>query len=143
MSKLLFEKLTKQYKIKITPLREEIILILSQASQPLGAYSILEALRKKRPSAEPPTVYRVLEFLEKSHIIHRLAHNNTFLICKTENHHGLTSIVFTCQNCKQSAEFFDKKIVHYLEQISKNKDLIMDNAVIEITGQCKQCKHNL
>ena len=58
--------------MRLTPLRQDILDILRANNKPLGAYEILEKLKHKRPNAEPPTVYRVLDFLIDSKCVHRI-----------------------------------------------------------------------
>lgn len=134
-----YEQLALQHGFKLTSLRKDILYILGQVKQPLGAYAILEILRKTRQSAEPPTVYRVLEFLEKQSVVHRLSHNNTYILCQTSNHEHQTSLVFTCKKCQRSVEFIDSKISNYLNKISAEHHITLSNQVLEITGECENC----
>lgn len=143
MTQKLIEKLAQKYGLKLTPLRKDVLLILAQAKQPLGAYAILEILRTLRESAEPPTVYRVLEFLEQHHVVHKLSHNNTYVVCKTLQHQDQASIVFTCNKCHRSAEFLDNKIINYLNKISAQQHITLTNQVLEINGECKNCGASL
>lgn len=138
-----YEQLALQHGFKLTSLRKDILQILAQVNLPLGAYAILEILRKTRQSAEPPTVYRVLEFLEKQNVVHRLSHNNTYILCQNLDHEHQTSIVFTCKKCQHSAEFIDSKISNYLARISVEHHIILENQVLEVTGECKNCSKQL
>lgn len=139
MSQKLIAQLATYYGFKLTPLRQEILSILININQPIGAYALLDRLKETRKTAKPPTVYRVLEFFEKQNVIHKLSHNNTYVICKTLNPHNEASIIFTCRKCQQSTEFLDKKIIQYLNRLTTAHHIILSDQVFEISGECQQC----
>ncbi len=124
----------------LTPLRQDILAILRSNSKPLGAYDILNRLKKKRPNAEPPTVYRVLDFLITAKFIHRIEAQNTYVCCShpsDEDSHK--TLLFLCKNCDKSFEFEDKIIFDSINKFSKKYKLEVDDALIEIKGLCQDC----
>ena len=48
---------------QLTELRRQVLQLVLEAGQPIGAYALLDRLRGARPGAAPPTVYRALDFL--------------------------------------------------------------------------------
>jgi len=127
------------HRFKLTDLRQAVLTILLESPQPLGAYEILHILRKTRPSAEPPTVYRVLDFLEKQQVVHHLSHNNTFMLCHIAQRHQDVSVVFTCSQCQQAQEFSDPNLVAYLAVLAQAQHIVISNPILQISGQCKDC----
>lgn len=126
--------------IKITPLRKEILNIVLSSKIPLSAYEILHKLRKKRPKAEPPTVYRVLDYLTSHQLIHRIDSSNKYMGCsQVENPTEHQGILFSCKKCLNSFEFTDAALLLYIKNFCKKNHLLMDSSLIEVKGACKKC----
>lgn len=127
--------------IKLTPLRKEVLTILHEKNAPMGAYEILEELKKQRTNAEPPTVYRVLNFLVEKKLIHRIESQNTYVCCsqlaKDPTQHQ--AILFSCTNCQTSSEFNDDDVFTSIMKFSAKNQLKADDSVIEMTGLCQKC----
>src|SRR6185437_16023258 len=45
---------------RLTELRRDVLRLIWRGHEPIGAYGLLEALRRSHPGAAPPTVYRAL-----------------------------------------------------------------------------------
>src|SRR5579862_8652027 len=69
----------KERNIKLTPLRVDVFNLICKSKQPITAYELLRQLRQTRSNAEPPTVYRVLEFLQSANLIHRIETSNAYI----------------------------------------------------------------
>ena len=134
-------KLLANNNILLTPLRQAILAILHDSNKPLGAYEILNKLKKKRPNAEPPTVYRVLQFLIEAKIVHRIEALNAYVCCShmADNKSSHEAILLLCKVCNKSFEFEDKNIFESLTQFSKKHTIKIDDALIEIKGTCQNC----
>jgi Fur family transcriptional regulator, zinc uptake regulator len=132
---------SKKSDIKITPLRQDVLSILSANKNPMSAYDLLNKLKKIRPSAEPPTVYRVLDFLAKAKIVHRIESQKTYVCCSQQAHDETQheAILFFCKKCAKSFEYEGKEVLRSLKQFSVKNKLEIDGAPIEIRGICKEC----
>lgn len=129
-----------QRGIKLTPLRETILVIMCHFEQAISAYEILRQLRKVRPNAEPPTVYRVLEYLQQAHIIHRIASKNTYLCCIHPDvpHRGQGQLLL-CDRCEQADEVFDGSLKQAFADYTKTHGFQFRDDLIEIHGVCAKC----
>lgn len=130
--------------LKLTPLRKEILKILIQSKKPIGAYEILAKLKNKRKGAEPPTVYRVIDYLLKKNIIHRLEAENKYIFCSQldnskASHHG---IILVCQTCLASFEVLDEKFTEIVSALSTHHQFSISKFPIEIKGICSSCSVN-
>ncbi|SRR5579883_594009 len=125
----------------LTPLRQDILSILATHQEPLGAYDILNKLRRKRPNAEPPTVYRVLDFLIETKLVHRIEAQNTYIFCSHLSHDKSLhkAILLLCKSCKKTFELEDKNIFEAISKFAKKNVLEVDDALIEMKGICKNC----
>ena len=66
----------KSYCIKrgarFTPTREQVFILLAQKKGAIGAYNLLDELKKTDPSAKPATIYRALDFLSEQGFIKKI-----------------------------------------------------------------------
>jgi Fur family zinc uptake transcriptional regulator len=125
-------------EINITPLRAEILSLLSKNENPMSAYDLLRALRIKNPNAEPPTVYRVLEFFQEKNIVHRVDSNNTYLLCThPETLHY--SQVLICKSCNSTYEVEDKGLFNAMKKLTHKFKFAFSSDLLEIRGLCSKC----
>lgn len=136
-----FLKLQDNKNFKLTSLRSDILQILFDSNKAIGAYDILAKLKKQRPNAEPMTVYRVLDYLVKAKLAHRVESQNTFVCCSSlveeKNHHK--AILHICSSCGLSQEFEDKNIFLAIDKFAKANALEVDDTLLEIKGICNKC----
>ncbi|MEE9451796.1 MAG: transcriptional repressor [Gammaproteobacteria bacterium] len=128
----------EQKGIKLTPLREEILLIMYQFGQIITAYEILRQLREARPNAEPPTVYRVLEYFQGTSVIHRIASKNAYLCCinPDELHRGQ---LLLCDICDEANEVFNSGLIQAVTDCSSRYGFQFRDGLMEIHGVCAKC----
>src|SRR5919204_1424092 len=74
-------QLCEERGARLTALRREVLALVWRGHEPVGAYAILEALRRSHPGAAPPTVYRALDFLIEHGLIHRIESLNAYVGC--------------------------------------------------------------
>ena len=80
------EAICTQRQQRFTPLRRQVLSLIWQKQQPVGAYQILEQLKVDKKRAAPPTVYRAIDFLLAQGLIHRIASLNAFIGCVQPEH---------------------------------------------------------
>lgn len=126
----------------LTKLRADILNILKAADKPLKAYDILERLREQRPNAQPPTVYRVLEFLKDRDAVHEITNQHSYVLCQTDsckNEHP-TNILLVCSNCDQVNEENSSAILRALMPLAEQCHFQPTSSTIELLGLCQQCQ---
>ncbi len=141
MSDTFLTKITQNSNIKLTDLRKDVLRILYGMHKPMGAYDILEKLKKKRPNAEPPTVYRVLDFLVAAKLVHRIDAKNAYVCCAhLESHHAQhQTILLFCKKCQGSFEYENANIFQAINKFTDKHKLAVDDALIELKGICEDC----
>jgi Fur family transcriptional regulator, zinc uptake regulator len=137
----ILNKLSSDTELRITHLRKDVLSILLSAKKPLTAYEILASLKKKRPNAEPPTVYRVLDYLLEKKLIHKIQASNQYICCShltnfKAQYHG---ILFLCDLCAQAFEFIEEGLRPFIEKLSSKRHFEVSNSLIEIKGICQKC----
>ena len=139
---------------QLTELRRQVLRLVLEAEQPVGAYALLDRLKALRGAAAPPTVYRALDFLLEQGLIHKVERLNAFLGCveagQGEHHahahggveghgHGHPHQFLICRTCGATAEISDPAIVAALASASADAGFILHRATVEAEGLCADC----
>ena len=124
-------------KTKLTKNQALVLKVLSNASQPLGAYAILDKLRRHGFKA-PLTVYRTLEQLAGQGLVHKLESLNSWTTCCGE-HQANPPVFEICNDCGHVTEQFDRELIKNLNSMSQRSGFIPDRSIIEIHGRCDDC----
>lgn len=121
-----------------------VLDVLTRSDQPVSAYTILDRLRDHGFRA-PLQVYRALDKLTESGLVHRLESINAFVACAHRNSeccggHGHGTVAFAiCTGCGQATEFHDHEIDHRLDSWAKARNFRPQKTTIEIRGLCESC----
>lgn len=139
MAQLHPKQYCQQRAIKLTPLRQQVLDILNQQTQPLTAYAILELLKLSNPKAQVMSVYRVLDFLQQHELVHRIENLNAFMLCHhlAEQH---ASQWLICKNCGAAKEYISSDFQHAIQHIESNTGFNVSSPTIELMGICKNCQ---
>ena len=127
---------------KSAPLTKNQSLVLgslNHAQTPLSAYSILDDLRDQGLRA-PLQVYRALEKLIASGLVHRLESTNSFVACQHSGRDDHKTAVFTiCNSCEQVEELSDTGLTRHVRDIAASNSFELERSVIELQGRCDHC----
>lgn len=141
---VVFEKLLRlDNALKLTDLRKDILKIIIQAAKPISAYDILHQLKLTRDGAEPPTVYRVIEYFLEKHIIHKINAENKYVLCSQfesvmRGKHGL---IFVCKKCLNANEVAGQACIDFIKTLAVNHQFVIDDLPVEVSGVCQKCAH--
>jgi Fur family zinc uptake transcriptional regulator len=124
---------------RLTELRRDVLRLVWQGHEPVGAYPILEALRRSHAGAAPPTVYRALDFLSENGLIHRIESLNAYVGCsRPENPH--LSQFLICGKCGAAAELDDPAIAQAVARGADALGFAVEQQTIELRGLCPACQ---
>lgn len=132
------EKLCEKSGAQLTSIRRTLLEMIYSQNGDLTAYELLHLFREVNPKAESMTVYRALDFLQKQHLIHRLASKSAYAACDIphESHHAHFLL---CEKCGQSQEVQSKSLEKIAKNLSSEYHFNLSNKPIEIVGTCKSC----
>ena len=124
---------------RLTPARLAAYAEMLARGQPLSAYELIALLeqRQKRKIA-PLIVYRHLDFLMRTGLVHRLQSAQTYLPCDHPNHSHESQFLL-CSSCGQVEEVESRGLETLLSQIADDHGFRPDGAVVEIKGLCGAC----
>ncbi|WP_421993199.1 Fur family transcriptional regulator [Roseococcus sp.] len=128
---------------QLTPLRRQVLRLVLEAEQPVGAYALLDRLRGERGPAAPPTVYRALDFLLEQGLIHKLERLNAFTPCVEPGHnhagHDHQHQFLICKTCGTTTELTDHAVAHALEAAAQRAGFTPRKMTVEVEGICAKC----
>ncbi len=125
-------------KARLTAQREHVLRLILDSSKPITAYELLDKLRQSQANAQPPTVYRALDFLLEHKLIHKLRTINAFYscICPGDKHAVLFLI---CDNCSESTEIVEPNLMGQLHQRITKSGYVSDFPLLEVLSTCPSC----
>jgi len=128
-------------QLRLTRRRRQVLEILLDSHQPMGAYDILAELNRRHATEQiaPPIVYRALEFLLGQGLVHRIESKNAFISCVHPGHQAGAQFLI-CRDCERVAELEHKDPGLIAE--ADNLGFSIDHSVVEITGVCAACQKN-
>ena len=125
--------------VRLTVLRAHILELIWQSHQPVGAYALLDILKSERRNAQPPTVYRALNFLLDLGLIHRIESVNAYIGCNTPHKNHNTQFLI-CSSCGAAAEILDVRLDKAINALVTDAKFLVNYHSIEVEGQCPNCQ---
>lgn len=136
----------RRHGARLTQQRRQVLGLVLNADRPVGAYDLLDRLRRDTKGAAPPTVYRALDFLLEHGLIHKIERLSAFVACRhmlhnahdCENHlHSAQFLI--CTRCGHVTELEDSQIVHALVAATQARKFSIRTSTIEAEGICAAC----
>jgi Fur family zinc uptake transcriptional regulator len=130
---------------QLTALRREVLRLVLESRQPIGAYALLDRLRGDRPGAAPPTVYRALDFLQEQGLVHRVERLNAFVGCAGPQHHHCghghdhPHQFLICGRCGATEEICDDAVARAVASAARHAGFVPTRTTVEIEGSCAAC----
>ncbi len=132
------ELICQDRKLRFTELRRNVLTLIWQNHQPAKAYDILDQLKVQDTSAKPPTVYRALNFLLESGLIHKLNSLNAYVGCSHPLKHNQCYFLI-CDDCGEANECCNHHLADAIEQTTQHNQFQTRQTTVEIEGKCQQC----
>jgi len=124
--------------LRLTSTRRRVLELILAAEGPVKAYDLLDELKRERPGAAPPTIYRALDFLLENHFIHRLETLNAFVSCIHPDHQHQGQFLI-CERCQKVTEVHDRSLIQALDDAARDHGFRARHQVLEVYGRCKAC----
>jgi Fur family zinc uptake transcriptional regulator len=125
--------------LQFTPARRRVLEILLEHHRALGAYDILDQLRKEGLGSQPPVAYRALDFLVKHGFAHKIERLNAFVACSHvgEDH---SPAFLICRSCDKVAEAQSAPIRGAMDKAAKTAEFRIERVAVEAVGLCPNCE---
>lgn len=122
--------------LKLTPVRRRVFELLLEGHKAMGAYDLLDHLRKDGLGSQPPVVYRALEFLTQHRFAHKIEGLNAFVAC-TSPGAAHDPAFMICRKCDRVAEA--QTTPSSLDQMAASAGFAIEQKTVEVVGVCPDC----
>ena len=123
---------------RMTAPRRRVLELLLQSGEPVKAYDLIARYGADGVAAKPPTVYRALEFLEKTGMAHRIASISAYVACSAgDKAHAAAFLICDC--CGATEEIAPPE-GEALRRAAETAGYAIEHTTIEAHGRCPACK---
>ncbi|MEP2530297.1 transcriptional repressor [Shimia sp.] len=123
--------------LRLTKGRRRVLEILLMEHRAMGAYDILDVMALEGYAAQPPVVYRALDFLVSHGFAHKIQKLNAYLAC-THPCGDHAPIFLICHACGTVAET-SMPMKASLGAAAKQLGFTIETTVVEAEGLCPAC----
>ncbi|TCL00717.1 Fur family zinc uptake transcriptional regulator [Shimia isoporae] len=124
--------------LRLTKGRRRVLEILLQEHRAMGAYDILGLLSEEGFAAQPPVVYRALDFLTENGFVHKIEKLNAYVAC-THPQDDHAPVFLICRDCETVAET-GMSMRASLGAVAKEMGFKIESTVVEAEGLCPSCQ---
>lgn len=128
---------------RLTEKRKRILTGLLQSEKAQSAYELIDYMHKEFGEALPPTtVYRILDFLTKENLVHKLHLANKYISCAhiSCNHAHEVPQFLICDECGNVKEIGIKEsLINTLKHNVKEMGYTLKSPQLELHCLCQDC----
>lgn len=125
--------------LRFTDARRRVLELLLEAPKAVGAYELLDHLRREKLGAQPPAVYRALDFLVAHGFVHKIDRLSAFVAC-THPHEKHKPVFMVCKRCDSVTEICSTRSTGFLDMAAGEMGFELEETVVEAFGTCTSCK---
>jgi Fur family zinc uptake transcriptional regulator len=125
---------------RLTKAREQVFLLLAKHEGAIGAYDLLDKLKKSDSSAKPATIYRALDFLSKQGFVHKIESINAFVMCHHFGDCNHPVQLLICDKCGQVEEIQSNNFDLALRSMADANGFSITHQIVEAHGHCQSCQ---
>ena len=134
----------KSHGARLTDKRKIILSSLVKSEKAMSAYELIDACKNYfDENISAMTMYRILEFLEEEHLIHKLNLSNKYIACvHITCSHGPDKVplFLICNKCNNVEETsIIRSMMDSLKQIIKDSKCQLVSSQLEVFCLCHTC----
>lgn len=129
----------------LTSKRKQVLSALLQSNKARSAYELVDYCKDKFGEALPPmSVYRILDFLQDEHLVHKLKLANKYIACThiaCDHEHGVVQFLI-CNSCQTVREItINKSTINTLQRTVEDAGFQLASPQLEINCICHSCQN--
>jgi len=125
---------------RLTKTREQVFLLLAKQQGAVGAYDLLDELKKLDSAAKPATIYRALDFLSKQGFVHKIESINAFVMCHHFGDCNHPVQLLICDECGHVEEIQSNNFDLALRSMAETNGFTISHQIVEAHGHCSSCQ---
>ncbi|MBN8551462.1 MAG: transcriptional repressor [Caulobacterales bacterium] len=123
---------------RLTTSRRRVLELLLEAGRPIKAYDLIADFGGDGRAAKPPTVYRALDFLERTGLVHRIASISAYVACSHgDADHAAAFLICDC--CGETRELAPPQMGSLLNSAA-HEGYRIGRIALEAHGLCRDCQ---
>jgi Fur family zinc uptake transcriptional regulator len=137
------EKRCKANGARLTTKRKRILTGLIESNKALSAYELIDFCKQRFGEKIPAmSVYRILDFLETQHLVHKLNLANKYVACihiNCDHTHAVPQFLI-CKNCSKVKEIsINQSTISDLSETVKSAGYDLYTPQVELNCLCESC----
>ena len=140
------EKHCKSHGVRLTNKRKHVLAALLQSKKALSAYELIEVCKKKFGETLPAmSIYRILDFLQYEHLVHKLNLANKYVACAhiTCDHNHTVPQFLICNQCQKVNEIsISKSTITEFQKNAEDAGFHLVSPQLEMDCVCENCMLN-
>ena len=137
------EKSCKAHGSKLTNKRKQVLSGLLHSNHALSAYELVDYCKETYGESPPPmSVYRILDFLQEEHLVHKLDLANKYIACShitCDHDHGVPQFLI-CTDCQRVEEItVGKSTINTLKRKVEEAGFHLTSPQLEMNCLCHRC----
>ncbi len=125
--------------VRLTPLRQQVLELIWESHNPLGAYQLMDMLAQASTRrVAPPTVYRALDFLLEQGLVHRINGLNAFIGCPSPGKKHQSHFLI-CRYCGVAVEMSADALTLNIQLAARAAGFTVESHSVEVMGACPAC----
>jgi Fur family zinc uptake transcriptional regulator len=125
---------------RLTELRQQVLAEMAGSHDAIGAYEVLDRLARKGIRVAPISVYRAIDALLETGVIHRLESRNAFFACHAGHAPERSQLVLSCERCGRVAEVPGESVFRAIDSAVEGARFQTRRTVAEVSGVCADCR---
>jgi len=126
--------------LRLTGLRQKVLDEIASSHHAIGAYDVLDRIaRRDGTRLAPISVYRALDALVETGLVHRLESRNAFFACTRDHDPQRRQLVLACTSCQTVAEVEAEPVFQAIEVAASSIAFERTQSLVEVSGTCRHC----
>jgi Fur family transcriptional regulator, zinc uptake regulator len=126
---------------RFTAPRKRVLKLLLEAQRPLKAYDLIAGMARADTPANPPTVYRALQFLTRTGLVHRIESDASYVVCSHGHAEGgHVALMLVCDGCGAVRESHLDRVEAQARDAAAAAGFALERLVVEARGRCAACQ---
>jgi Fur family transcriptional regulator, zinc uptake regulator len=127
--------------LRLTALRQRVLEEIAASHDAMGAYDVLDRLsRRTGERLAPISVYRAIDALLQTGLVHRLESRNAYFACHAPHVDRQRHMALVCDACAKVVELPAAILYDSIDAASDANGFQLKSAVAEGSGLCAACR---